>query len=190
MKRGWVWVSVLLFVAVVGGSLSVAAASWTTESFDVGETIRFRIEQNSWGWWGCCGGCSPCSCEMEDVFVYGWRIESCGGQGIVFNVVHDAPVHISSWQGTWDQGLGNGAMAASGYYALYVETSAGTVSQRLRIVDPCCWTMNWCFLCDTCCVTPTVYGSCYSLGIEWVYPEPESCCYWWPFCCCPSPSCP
>lgn len=188
MKRGWVWVSVLMLVAVAIGSLSVAAASWTTESFDVGETIRFRIEQDSWGWWGCCGGCSPCDCQMEEVFVYGWRIDTCDGAGMI-NVIHDAPVHISSWQGVWDQVLGGGAMASSGYYALYVETSAGTVSQRFRIVDPCCWTLfNWCFMCDTCCVTPTVYGNCYSLSIGWVYPEPEGCCFW-PFCC-PSPGCP
>lgn len=187
MKRGWIWVSVVMLSAVVIGSLSVGATSWTTESFDVGETIQFRIEQDSWGWWGCCGCCSPCNCQQEDVYVSGWRIEACGGSGS-FAVIHDVPVHISSWQGSWNQVFGDGTMAASGYYAVYVETSAGTVSQRFRIVNPCCWTTSWCFMCDSCCVTPTVYGNCYSLRVGWVYPEPESC-NWWPFCC-PSPSCP
>jgi hypothetical protein len=134
----------LLLVMVVG-SMAMASSLFGT-TYDVGEEIRFQVEDSTTWWWGCC------SCQ--DSLVLGWRIVNLSGQ-VVYSVIHDAPVAASIWQGSWLQLDMNGVAVAAGQYRLLVDTSVGTLSRCFKIQDPCN-SCNWCTSSCTSCICEDV----------------------------------
>jgi hypothetical protein len=128
----------MMIVGTMGG-VALASSLFGT-SFDLGEEIRFEVQDTTTWWWGCC------SCE--DSLVLGWRIVN-GYEQVVYSVIHDAPVSASIWQGSWTQLDMNGAAVPAGQYKLYVDTSVGTLSRCFTVTDPCA--CNWCaWSCNSC----------------------------------------
>lgn len=147
MRSKWARIGLagLLLVMVVGSAAMASSLFGTT--YNVGEEIRFQVEDSTSWWWGCC------SCE--DSLVLGWRIVNASGQ-VVYSVIHDAPVAASIWQGSWLQLDMNGVAVAAGQYKLLVDTSAGTLSRCFKIQDPCNSCNNWCTSGCTSCICDDV----------------------------------
>lgn len=136
------WIVLLLTLAV--GSATLASSLFGT-TYDLGDEIRFQVQDSTIWWWGCC------SCE--DSLILGWRIVNLSGQ-VVYSVIHDAPVSAAIWQGSWLQLDMNGVAVAAGQYKLLVDTSAGTLSRCFTLRDPC--GCNWCTSSCTSCICEDV----------------------------------
>lgn len=162
MRSKWTrisWLALFLIMVVAGAAM---ASSLFGTNYNLGEEIRFQVQDSTTWWWGCYS-CYSC----DDSLILGWRIvDSCGQ--VVYSVIHDAPVSSAIWQGSWMQLDMNGAAVAAGQYKLLVDTSSGTLSRCFTLRDPCCW--NWCtsactsYICqdvpsiDTCgCRTSLVF---------------------------------
>lgn len=178
-----VCLAVLVFL-VVGAVLGTAATTSTLfgTRFELGGTIRFKVEDSTTWWWGCCCGC-------PDTLILAWRIVD--GAGLpVYSVVHDAPVGASAWVGSWMQIDADGNAVLPGSYMLYVDTSGGTLSRCFTLYDACscCRPCSYC-----CCEDVTTITSC-ACRTTLVFIEPcTTGCFpllWWFGCCSPCTSCP
>lgn len=188
MKHWWVWVGVLLagtvLLATVVGMGATSSTLWSTR-YKLGDTIIFKVEAQNSCWWSCCG----CSCGQPtctDVQVLGWHVTDSTGNTI-YSVVNDAPVSASIWEGSWAQVNSSGVAVSAGYYILYVDTSAGTLSRCLHLYDPCscCW--GW--SCSACCQqSATITNCCCKTSLVFITETSTSCrsLFWWPC----YPSCP
>lgn len=85
--------------------------------------------------------------------------------------------------------------AAAGYYTLYVDTTAGTLSRCLKLYDPCCWCRGTCCSRQACCFgsccsykeTQTIKACCCRISLELDVVKPK-CCFWlFSPCCCGCP---
>jgi len=140
-RTGSLVLVLVLALSVVG----LGSSSLFGTRFEVGEEIRFKIEDSTTWWWGCC------SCDSS--LVLGWRIVNSLEQA-VYSVIHDAPVAATVWQGSWMQVDPDGVAIPAGQYKLYVDTSVGTLSRCFTIYDPCA--CNWCYSCNPCAVCEDV----------------------------------
>ncbi len=139
-RIGWM----VAFLTLIIGTAAVASSLFGT-TYNLGEEIKFQVQDSTTWWWGCC--------TCEDTLVLGWRIANLSGQ-VVYSVIHDAPVSASIWQGSWLQLDMNGAAVAAGQYKLLVDTSVGTLSRCFTLRDPC--GCNWCTSACTSCVCEDV----------------------------------
>ncbi len=145
MRSTWVRIGwAVLLVTLLVGPAAWASSLFGT-SYDLGDEIRFKVQDSSTWWWGCCA--------CEESLVLGWRIETTAGQ-VVYSVIHDAPVSASIWQGSWLQTDINGMAVIAGQYRLVVDTSVGTLSKCFSIKDPCACT--WCRSSCVSCVCQDV----------------------------------
>lgn len=174
MRSTWArigWVVVLLSVALAGSA--AADSSLFGVRYNLGEEIRFAVEDSTTWWWGCC------SCEES--LVLGWRVVN-SAQQVVYSVIHDAPVASSIWQGSWLQVDMNGLQVAAGQYKLLVDTSVGTLSRCFSLRDPCACT--WCASPCTSCVcedVPTITTCACSTSLRFVQDCEWGCFpfFWW-----------
>jgi hypothetical protein len=185
VKRWWMRGSIvllaLLMMAAVVGEATTSYSTWSGR-YRVGETVLFKVEDESSGWWwGCC-----CQCTCSETQVLGWHIANSSGQTI-YTVVHDAPVAASLWQGSWTQIDSTGMAVPAGEYMLYVDTSVGTLSRSFRLYDPCscygCWGGWW--NCNRCNETATITTNCYCRTSLVLLKELSDCCgptFRWPCC--------
>lgn len=143
--------SLVMVLVLVTSLTGLAYSSLFGTRFDLGEEIRFEIEDATTWWWGCC------SCDTS--LVLGWRIVNTAEQAI-YSVIHDAPVAATIWQGSWMQVDSMGVAVPAGEYKLYVDTSVGTLSRCFEIYDPCA--CNWCYSCNPCysCQDVTSVANC------------------------------
>ena len=183
MRKRFVWAGVallglVLFTAVISAA---ASSSLWTERYTVGEEVLFNVEDETVCCWCCC--CQP-TCEESQIL--GWHVSDSNG-GIIYSVVHDAPVPSSVWEGSWPQIDSTGGQALAGYYYLHVDTSVGTLTRSLCIYDPCscCWPMGFCRNWTCCGQTSTITDCCCRTSLLFIEEE-EPCCQLflrWP--CCP-----
>ena len=150
MRSKWIRISwLVLFLTMAVASAAMASSLFGT-TYDLGEEIRFQVQDSASWWLGCC------SCE--DSLVLGWRIVDQSGQ-VVYSVIHDAPVSSAIWQGSWLQLDMNGIAVVGGQYKLLVDTSVGTLSRCFTLRDPCgCnWYPSSCYSsCDVCEDVPSI----------------------------------
>ena len=137
MRGKRVSIGTVIVLVVVLSSFAALPASYTR--FKLGEEIRFRVEDSTTWFWGCC------TCEGS--LIFGWRIVNSAEQ-VAYSVVHDAPVSSSAWLGAWAQVDSGGFAVPAGQYKLYVDTSMGTLARCFRLYDPC--GCSWCNPCSTC----------------------------------------
>jgi len=91
VRSKWVRIGcVIVFLSLAVGSAAMASSLLGT-SFNLGEEVKFKIQDSTTWWWGCC------SCQ--DSLVLGWRIVNASQQ-VVYSVIHDAPVSSAIWQGS------------------------------------------------------------------------------------------
>ena len=150
MRSKWARIScAVVLLSLMVGSAAMASSLFGT-TYNLGEQIKFQVEDSTTWWWGCCNCC-------EESVVLGWRVVNASEQ-VVYSVIHDAPVSSSLWQGSWSQTDMNGLAVAAGRYKLYVDTSAGTLSRCFTLRDPCgCnWCTSWCTSSCTSCVCEEV----------------------------------
>ena len=183
MKRRWVALGSTLLVLLL--VTSFAAVSATSTRFRAGTEIQFKIQDSATWFWGCCG-----CCECEDTLVNGWRIVSTAEQ-VIYSVAHDAAVPSSVWVGSWNQMDIGGTAVPAGYYKLYVDTSAGTLSRCFSVYDPCAcnWCWNPCTMCaceDVACINQCACRT----SLVFVDPCGAQGClplfWWWGSCGCSS----
>jgi len=183
VNRKLVLVSCVLGIALL--ATSFVSGAWTSSSmfgtrFKVGETVEFRIEDQTTWFWGCCA--------CEETMVLGWRVVSSSG-GTIYSVMHDAPVSSSLWQGSWSQTDISGVQVAVGEYMIYVDTSVGTLSRCFKVYDPC----NRCYSCPTCtvCTEVSTITDC-ACRTSLVFVESCTGCFplfgWFGGCCSPCAS--
>jgi len=166
MKHSFVRAIVVLVAVLVLSAIVVQAGStyttWTGQ-YKLGETVAFKVESSSGGWWSCCQ-CNTCN-ESQ---VLSWHI-----------------ANSSSWQGTWAQVDANGSAVASGTYTLYVDTSVGTLTRFVKLYDPCnSCTWGWGWSCNTCQENKTIVTNCYCRTSLVLQKETTTCAwpFWWPCC--------
>jgi len=182
VRGKWAWVGVsLLSVLIV---LSFVAVSASSTRFKVGEDVVFRVDDSTTWYWGCC------SCD--ETLILGWRVVTSTEQ-VIYSVVHDAPVPASVWLGTWSQVDAGGVAVPAGQFKLYVDTSVGTMSRCLAIVDPCA--RSWCSPCMSCvCEGVSTITTCACRASLVFVDSCQTGCFsfplFWGWGCCGSPSCP
>ena len=185
MRGRWASIGAVFLLVLVLSSFAALPASSTR--FRLGAEIQFKIEDSSTWFWGCCG-----CCECEDTLILGWRVVNSVEQ-VVYSVVHDAPVASPVWLGTWTQVDSGGVAVPVGYYKLYVDTSAGTLSRCFTLYDPC--SCYWgCNICSTCACTDVACITTCACRTSLVFVDTCStrCCFplFWGWGCCGCSSCP
>ena len=180
LKHRTVWGCVVLaMVLAIGASVTVSAGPFGlfTSQYRLGETIVLRVESQGSLWWSCCC-CSTC----DNVSITGWRVADSSGT-TVYAAVFDAAVASSIWQGSWSQADINGVAVQAGYYTIYVDTSAGTLSKSVRLYDPCsrCW--SWCGTCCGCESNATITADCCRFSLVLSTQEVDCCGWLWSSCC-------
>ncbi len=184
MKHRWAWVSVVLVGVVL---LAVVLGNATTYSnwsgrYKAGETVLFKVESSQLWWWNCC--CCNQKTTCPAVQITGWRVADSTGK-TVYKVVFDTPVDASGWQGSWGQVDSSNAAVPAGYYILYVDTTAGTLSRHIYIYNPCncCWSWSW--SCNTCNEVPVITKCGCRTSLVLLRNVEANCCaplFWWPCC--------
>ena len=169
-------VTLALLVLMVGSTATAGSLfDRATMKYRVGDAVLFRVETRK--------SCCCCCCSCADTEVLGWQVVDACGQ-LVHTMEYDPPGLSSTWEGTWTQIDLSGTQVPSGYYKLYVDTSAGTISRCFKIYNPCsccCWSSCWCRdLCSwwsrcSCRENPTIKHCCCRVSLELVA-ETGTCC--------------
>ena len=176
MKRRSLWRrACLVALMLLAGSvvMAIPASSTSMVQYELGETVRFEVEEYDICWWFC-GSCKPV-CSVE---VLAWHIaDACGVW--IYSVAHDVPVPASSWLGSWSQVDSSGLQVSAGYYQIAVETSLGTISRCITVTERCpgwCWNPFQCRSSCTCNETSTLSECCCKVSLEFVVEE-AACCF-------------
>ena len=176
MRRQIAWAGVVLIGMVLLSAVAASASSswfWGTTSYKAGEAVVFNVTTESTCWW-CCNSCGQPACPV--VTISGWRVADSAGK-VVYNVIFDAPVAASAWQGTWHQLDGYQQAVAAGYYTLYVDASVGTLSLCFRITDPCgCGCGMWSWNCCDCQEKPSITNCTCKTTLAFVPQESPCAC--------------